>query len=246
MVGGGHGRDVREGIYVYIWLIHFVVQQRLTQHCKAIILHFKKKERRKWAELGCSEHRWAALWEKGHLLQGPHLRSNKACSSCFHFIHLILLPSASQFPINRPASKHFCFCTRRIIVYNYKDVLWFCVLYPPPASPIFMFFFLNDDLELFFAYSLQLYSSRSLKSYRWDRSLKSCRCLVAKSCPSFLIPWAIAHSLLYPCGFSGKSTEMGCHFFLQEIFPTQRSNLHLLNWQVNSLPPSHRGSPQTL
>ena len=140
MVGGGHGRDVREGIYVYIWLIHFVVQQRLTQHCKAIILHFKKKERRKWAELGCSEHRWAALWEKGHLLQGPHLRSNEACSSCFHFIHLILLPSASQFPINRPAPKHFCFCTRRIIVYNYKDVLWFCVLYPPPASPIFMFF----------------------------------------------------------------------------------------------------------
>ena len=30
---GGH-----MGIYVYIWLIHFVVQQKLTQYCEAIIL----------------------------------------------------------------------------------------------------------------------------------------------------------------------------------------------------------------
>ena len=28
----------REGIYVYIWLIHFIIQQKLTQYCKAIIL----------------------------------------------------------------------------------------------------------------------------------------------------------------------------------------------------------------
>ena len=26
------------GIYVYIWLSHFVVQQKLTQYCEAIIL----------------------------------------------------------------------------------------------------------------------------------------------------------------------------------------------------------------
>ena len=36
------GREAQEGgdmgIYVYIQLIHFVVQQKLTQHCKAIIL----------------------------------------------------------------------------------------------------------------------------------------------------------------------------------------------------------------
>ena len=43
MVGGVGGRLQREGIYVYIELIHFVVQQKLTQHCKAIILQFKKK-----------------------------------------------------------------------------------------------------------------------------------------------------------------------------------------------------------
>ena len=36
------GREAPEGgdmrTYVYIQLIHFVVQQKLTQHCKAIIL----------------------------------------------------------------------------------------------------------------------------------------------------------------------------------------------------------------
>ena len=31
----------REGIYVNIELIHFVVQQKLIQHCKPIILQFK-------------------------------------------------------------------------------------------------------------------------------------------------------------------------------------------------------------
>ena len=35
------GRETQEGgdmgIYVYIELIHFVVQRQLTQHCKAII-----------------------------------------------------------------------------------------------------------------------------------------------------------------------------------------------------------------
>ena len=35
--GGGQSRK-REGIYVYIKLIRFVVQQKLTQHGKALIL----------------------------------------------------------------------------------------------------------------------------------------------------------------------------------------------------------------
>ena len=35
----------REGIYVYLWLIHFVEQQKPTQHCKAIILQERKKKK---------------------------------------------------------------------------------------------------------------------------------------------------------------------------------------------------------
>ena len=30
-----------EGTYVHLWLIHFVVWQKPTQHCKAIILQLK-------------------------------------------------------------------------------------------------------------------------------------------------------------------------------------------------------------
>ena len=31
-------RFKREGMYLYLWLIHTVVQQKQTQHCKATIL----------------------------------------------------------------------------------------------------------------------------------------------------------------------------------------------------------------
>ena len=45
---GAKGRVRREGIYVYIELIYIVVQQKLTQHSKAILLQLatKLKERR--------------------------------------------------------------------------------------------------------------------------------------------------------------------------------------------------------
>ena len=38
------GKSNREGIYVCLWLIHFTVQQKLTQYCKATILQKKKKD----------------------------------------------------------------------------------------------------------------------------------------------------------------------------------------------------------
>ena len=39
---GEVGSEVQERIYVYTWLIHDVVQQKLT-HCKIIIFQLKKK-----------------------------------------------------------------------------------------------------------------------------------------------------------------------------------------------------------
>ena len=41
--GGVRGTSTREGIYVHIQMIYSVIQQELIQHCKAIILQFKKK-----------------------------------------------------------------------------------------------------------------------------------------------------------------------------------------------------------
>ena len=56
----------------------------------------------------------------------------------------------------------------------------------------------------------------------------------------------VAHQASLSMGFfSGKSTRASCHFLLQGIFLTQGSNLRLLYlppWQVDSLPPRHRGS----
>ena len=34
-------RFKREGIYAYTYLIHVIIQQKLTQHCKAITLQLK-------------------------------------------------------------------------------------------------------------------------------------------------------------------------------------------------------------
>ena len=43
------GRLKRKGIYVYLQLIHFILQQKLIQYFKAIILQLKKKKKTgKW------------------------------------------------------------------------------------------------------------------------------------------------------------------------------------------------------
>ena len=47
-------------------------------------------------------------------------------------------------------------------------------------------------------------------------------------------------------GFPRHNTGVGCHFLLQGVLPTHSSNLHLLHWQVDSLPLSHQGNSYTL
>ena len=49
---------MREGTYVYLWLIHVDVWQKITKFCKAIILQLKNKVARsgkKKKEIGSSE-----------------------------------------------------------------------------------------------------------------------------------------------------------------------------------------------
>ena len=66
----------------------------------------------------------------------------------------------------------------------------------------------------------------------FELSVEICCCLVAWLHLLLLCPW----------DFPGKNTGVGCHFLLQGTFLTQGSNLHLLNWQVSSLPLSQLGS----
>ena len=67
--------------------------------------------------------------------------------------------------------------------------------------------------------------------------------LVIESCPA-LRPHGLESSrILCPWDFSGRNTGVGCHFLLQETFPTQGLNPGLLYWQEGSLPLSYQGSP---
>ena len=52
--------------------------------------------------------------------------------------------------------------------------------------------------------------------------------------------------LLCPGNSSGKTTAVGCHFLLQEILPTQESNLGLLHCRQILYRLSHQGSPRQL
>ena len=62
----------------------------------------------------------------------------------------------------------------------------------------------------------------------------------------FATPWTIAHQTPLSMDLPGKNTGVGCYAFLQGIFPTQGLNphlLHLLRWQVGSLPLPQPGKP---
>ena len=69
---------------------------------------------------------------------------------------------------------------------------------------------------------------------------------VAQSCPTLCNP-----TNCIPPGSSahgdspGKNTGVGCHFLLQGSFPIQGLNLHLLHWQVESLPSEPSGKWDT-
>ena len=68
--------------------------------------------------------------------------------------------------------------------------------------------------------------------------------LVAKTCLTLLDPLDCSLVRLCPWNFPGKNAEVGCHFLLQGIVPSQGSNTSLLHWQVDPLPLSHLGSKQ--
>ena len=58
----------------------------------------------------------------------------------------------------------------------------------------------------------------------------------------FATPWTVA--FLHPWDFPSKNTGVGCHFLLQEIFPTQGSNPGLPHCRQTLYCLSHRGSPR--
>ena len=59
----------------------------------------------------------------------------------------------------------------------------------------------------------------------------------------FATPWTVAYRLLLPWDFPGKNTGVGCHFLLQEIFPTQGLNTGPLHCRQTLYHLSHQGCP---
>ena len=67
-----------------------------------------------------------------------------------------------------------------------------------------------------------------------------CCCSVAKFYLFEIHGMQPSTRLLSPWDFPCKSTGVGCHFLLQEIFLTQGSDLCLLHWQEDSAEPPGR------
>ena len=82
--------------------------------------------------------------------------------------------------------------------------------------------------------------------YISEQSLMECNRAVL--CPTLFdpkdcnLPGSSVHDISQSMAFR-KPTGVGCHFFLQGIFQTQELNPLFLNWQVDSSPLSHQGSP---
>ena len=62
----------------------------------------------------------------------------------------------------------------------------------------------------------------------------------------FVTPWTVTRQASLSVEFNmDRNTEVGCHFLLQGIFPTQELNLRILQLlcgQADSLPLSYMGS----
>ena len=59
----------------------------------------------------------------------------------------------------------------------------------------------------------------------------------------FATSWPVAYQSPPSMGFSRQNTGVGCHFLLQEIFPTQVLNLSLQHYRQMLYSLSHQGSP---
>ena len=65
---------------------------------------------------------------------------------------------------------------------------------------------------------------------------------VSQLCPTLVTSWTVAYQVLCPWDFPGKSTGVGFHCLLQEIFPTQGLNPGLQHCRQMILPPEPQGS----
>ena len=130
-----------------------------------------------------------------------------------------------------------------------------------PCAWIFMCARMNTHGEVYMYGSMCAYTGVCALSQNYHRTHARVPGFTADCWPQRVGVWAqsLSHvwlwdplgpqpsGLLYALDVLGKSTGVGCHFLLQGIFLTQRSNLRLLSllhWQGDSLPLSHQESSE--
>ena len=121
----------------------------------------------------------------------------------------------------------------RWVLLNYLPAFSFIIIF----FPYFKLLILYKVPHYLFISSWKLFIFIFLKSSFDDMSFQSYLTL----CHSMVynLPGSSVHGIL-----QAKNIGVGCHAFHQEIFPTQGSNLrllHLLHWQVGSLPQAPPG-----
>ena len=152
-----------------------------------------------------------------------------------------------HFPVCRP-----CFKADLIQTPSSHDALVRCVTRIDSIEQLFSFIF-HHSVTWCFAYFFFFFDSCSNNDLTtakaniyWEFTLHFFALHVCSVVSNSLWPYGLGSSrVLYPWNFPGKSTGVGWHFLLQGIFPTQELNpclLHLLRWQVDSLPLSYLGS----
>ena len=108
----------------------------------------------------------------------------------------------------------------------------------------------DSDTQLWEALRVQslhvtgIFKGHSAKK-RWEsESVRSLSHVWLFVMSDFLTPWTSATRRLCPWSSPGKNTAVGCHFFLQGIFPTQGSNPGLSRCRQTLHVLSHLGSPK--
>ena len=87
--------------------------------------------------------------------------------------------------------------------------------------------------------------NKNLKCHCWNNSVSAVFSWSRSVASDCLWPHGPTR-LLHPLDFPGKNTGMGCHFLLQEIFPTQGLKLGLPHYGQTLYHLSHQGNPKII
>ena len=139
---------------------------------------------------------------------------------CPSLVRFILMTRLRDCPVSPPYTFYFPFATIKESTKRYVETMpWSCPLYNFAWRHSIHWWFLTQPVFTIML-GKWLFSMRPLHPYFSVKvKVKPLSCVQL-----FVTPCTVACRLLHPWDFPGKSTGVGCHFFLQGIFLTQGLN----------------------